>query len=300
MQDVRTDIGSPGEGAIYTFPDSSLIKKFTTDSNGKFSISLDSIIPGDSVYLQARLNSGNPSDNFVRTKVLPNRDQTVVARAYPYNSTLSNNGISRDEIRAHVQELNPGFDKWNLENLLGVEIVDVDPLGRGSFTPEEQNTIEQTFRENITCYTGGKLNDIYIQKDNAQTQRHYTTNQNGISLENNWIYFFPDTTITKSGTNFTIDGSGVIINSIIHRRKNVSNPSYTDAHEAGHVFIAPSGHATTLPGTVTIMRGDVQSPLNSPGPTDCEAAYIINEDTFAPREPYHETLGTDFFGSYYP
>ncbi len=299
LQDLRNHQGSQGTGAVYSFPDSSLLGKFTTDNNGNFSFHLDSLLHRDSVYLQARQNVGTPDSNFVRTIVLPNRDTTgLIVRAYPYNSVLSDNEISRSEIRAHLQELNSGFEKWNLDSLRGAEIIDVDPLNRGSFTPEVQDTIEKTFKANLSCYTGGRLNDLYIQKDNPLTpEKHYTVGQNGIVSEKNWIFIARDTIMPYGGLANSFDnGDGFVEKTFI--RLNQPVPVLI-SHEEGHSFIAPfGGHAYTLPSPKTIMRAENPYFSSAPGPADCEAGTIIYEDTFRPRESYDRTLGMNFFSQY--
>ncbi|MDP3991965.1 MAG: PKD domain-containing protein [Nanoarchaeota archaeon] len=277
-----TGIGTPGEGAVYTFsPDTSNISflgNFTADANGKFSFRSNAPVQGDSVYLQARQNSGTPDSNFVRTIVLPNRDTTgLLVRANLYNPTL---GISRDSLRAHLQEINGGFDKWNLDSLRGVEIVADNP-GKGNFTLAEQDSIESTFRQNLSCYTGGRLNNIIFQRDPSFVDRG-----------RNWIYIFPDNTINAGGiTGPSIDENGVIYNALT-RMKYVSQ--LVTSHEQGHVFIAPHNHASTLQSPKTIM-GDSLYVSVEPGPADCEAGRIIYEDTFKPRESYERTLGLRFW-----
>lgn len=298
LQDLRTDSATVGEGAIYTFSQDtlniSLLRPFTTDPNGNFSFRLDSPLQGDSIYLQARSTAGNfPDSNFVRTIVLPNRDKTsLIVRAYPYIFVPSDS-ISRDGIRAHIQELNPGFDKWDLNSLRGVEIIDVNP-GKGSFTPEEQDTIEQTFRANLACYTGGRLDSLHVQKDNPSTpdlSKHYLTG------ERNWIFIFPDATLINAGG---VTGSNIDENGVIYRSSTDMKymSQLVTSHEQGHAFIAPFRHASTLQSPTTIMRELGPYLSVNPGPADCEAGRIIYEDTFRPRESYDRTLGKDFFRQY--
>ena len=68
-----------------------------------------------------------------------------------------------------------------------------------------------------------------------------------------------------------------------------------DAHVG---YVAPIGHASTLPSPQTIMRAEGPYLEVSPGPADCEAGRIIYEPTFAPRESYDRTLGLNFFRQY--
>jgi len=288
LQDTRTDSGELGKIRIYNASDTTFLRETLTDTQGNFDFQLDQ--PLDVILLQARLETGNPNDNYIRTIVLPGRDTIgLIIRAYPYTNVLANAGISRSDFVSHLGELNPNFFKWDLDSLRGVEILDVDPLGRGSFTSAEQDATEQTFKANLTCYTGGLLNgnDLYIQKDNSSipdSQRHY------INEERNWIYVFPNNSVDRGFTR-TKDENGTIYLVSIELESTTSE--FVKAHEIGHAFIAPNdNHAITLPGTVTIMRS---SSLTTPGPADCEAAYIVNETTYLPRSSIDDLLGLSFF-----
>lgn len=289
LQDTRTDSGEFGIIRVYNPLDTTLMKEVLTDTEGNFDFQLDQSL--DSILLQARLETGIPDNNYVRTITLPAAMDTMglMVRAYPYNNVLADAGISREDFRKHLEQLNPGFFKWNLDSLQGVEILDVDPLGRGSFTSVEQDAIEQTFRANLACYTGGRLNgnDLYIQKDNSSTPdslRHY------INEERNWIYVFPNNSV-DGGSAGTKDGNGTIY--LVSIELELTTSEFVKAHEDGHAFIAPNNHhATTLPGSVTIMRS---SSLKRPGPADCEVAYIINETTYPPLENIDNMLGLNFF-----
>ena len=126
--------------------------------------------------------------------------------------------------------------------------------------------------------------------------KHYINSQNGLSLEKNWIFIFPDTTLSISGeTSSLVNLGNHIYNTLTKRNPNLDTTNYTDAIENGHIFIAPTGEATTLPGTVTVMRS---SQLREGGIADCEAGKIIYESTFKPGESYDRTLGMQFFPSY--
>jgi hypothetical protein len=209
---------------------------------------------------------------------------------------LYNAGISKETFRNFMNEINGTFRKWNLDNFKGSEIMYIDPLGRGSLTPEEQSEIETILKSNIGCLTGNfiKSDELYVQKDNENTpdsEKHYTTyeNENGLNLrlEENWIFVTRDTTMNMGGFSSTsIDSEKRVKNSIISI-KYVYKPVI--AHERSHSLIG-GGHSISIKKPLSNLEYSTTLP-NEPGIADCEAGYVLYDKTHNPGEAYEKVLG---------
>ncbi|HKZ34038.1 MAG TPA: hypothetical protein VJ142_02270 [Candidatus Nanoarchaeia archaeon] len=303
LQDARTNTlelktSESGIIHVYNAADNTFLKEYLTDPQGNFDFKLDQ--PGISeIFLQARIVAEIPigiNDGFVRTIKLPGRDtKDILVRVYPYNEVLSAAEINRANFRKHLEEINPLLLKSKVES---IEIIDVDPLGRGSFTPEFMELIKNKILDpnDIGCYVdpvergGIPLN---VQIDNPDSIKHYHIEGNEIIPDKGWGIFVRDTTIQGANAR--------TFNEYMFRIATRPETEAVAAHEFGHAFIAPHNHALTLfAGTQTIMRADAAG-RSTPGPGDCEAAKIIYEATYELQgeegiriEPYDNILGLDF------
>ena len=277
IENNRTDLGESSQMNVYNgivSPETFLGQIITSD--GDFGFQLTEEIQGP-IILRTQLGQ----DSYVRTISIPAADTSgLIMRSHPKDQPY--------DLRLHMEEINSGFFKWNLYAIKGVSIVD-GPEGKGSFTSAEKDFVEAIFRENLGCYTGNHstIQNLRIEKDDNDPSDYAGKGQD------NWIFITRDTTMTLGGLASTkYDDNGNIYKSVISLRD--SPTSYATSHEQGHSFVAPISHAQTLPGTVTIMRGDVQSQLNSPGPADCEARTVLYEDTYTAGSSYDDVLGTEF------
>jgi hypothetical protein len=280
IENNRTDLGESSQMNVYngSVSQENFLGHINA-SDGTFDFQLNEEVEGP-LILRTQLNQ----NSYVRTISIPTTDTLgLIIRSHPKDQPY--------DLRLHMEEMNSGFFKWNLENLEGVEIFDNDPLGRGSFTREEQDFVETNFRANLECYTGNHptVSNLYIQKDNADSKRH--------DLEDNgrdWIFITRDTTLALefSGVaNTLIEGEGIIYKSVIKIRNSPNLPTmYVTSHEKGHAWIAPSGHSQTLSSPLTNMELSSSLP-DQPGPADCEAGTVLYDDTYTAESSYDNILG---------
>ena len=301
LQDARTNTElkayESGIIHVYNAADNTLLKEYLTDSQGNFDFKLDQ--PGISeILLQARIDTETSiglADGFVRTIKIPGRDTTnILVRAYPYNEILAYAGINRADFRKHLEEINPHLLKSKVDS---IEIIDVDPLGRGSFTPEFMDLVKNKILDpnDIGCYVDPveKGRPLYVQVDDPNSIKHYHIEGNEIIPDQGWGIFVRDTTLQGAYTK--------TFNEYMFRIATRPATETVAAHEFGHAFIAPWNHALTLlAGTQTIMR-DGEAGRSTPGPADCEAGKVIYEQTYELQgeegiriEPYDNTLGLGF------
>jgi len=281
IQNNRTDFGESSQMNVY---DGSVTQEnflgHISTSDGTFDFQLNDEVEGP-LILRTRLDQ----NSYVMTISIPVADISgLVTRSHPKDQPY--------DLRLHMEEMNPGFFKWDLITLNGVEIIDNDPLGRGSLTSAEQSSTETTFRANMECYTGNHpaVRDFYIQKDTVGSERHYSLTGNGLELERDWIFITRDTAMTFGGfTNNLVGGEGDIYNSVI--KLNQITPRIVSA-EQGHTFItANNRHAQTLQSPTTIMRAEGPYLSSSPGLADCEAGTVLYEDTYTAGSSYDNILG---------
>lgn len=305
LQDARTNTlglktNETGIIQVYNAADNTLLKEYLTDSQGNFDFELEQEV--SEMFLQARIDLEIPliglTDGFVRTlRITPGADTTnILVRAYPYNEILSSAGVNKIDFKKHLEELNPYLFKSVAKN---IEIIDVNPLGNGSFTPEFMNLVKNKILNpnDIGCYVdplemGKPLN---VQLDDSNSIKHYSLEGTEIIPEQGWGIFVKDETLQGANTR-----------TFSQYKFRISTRPETEAvaaHEFGHGFIAPWNHALTLlAGTQTIMRDNSELGRSTPGPADCEAAKVIYEKTYEVQrggdiitiEPYSNTLGLGF------
>jgi hypothetical protein len=309
LQDARTNtlaLNSNESGIIqvYNAADNALLKAYLTDSQGNFDFTLEQEV--SEIFVQARIDSEIPLvglvDGFVRTIKIPASDTTnLLIRAYPYNEVLSSAGINKANFRRHLEEINPYRFKSKVDS---IEIIDVDPLGRGSFTPEFMDLVKNKISDpnDIGCYVdpAERGRPLYVQIDDLNSIKHYHIEGDEIIPDRGWGIFVRDTTFQGAHAR--------TFNEYMFKISTRPCTETVTAHEFGHVFIAPWHHALTLDPRIpqTIMTGDNDPrglPVGlRPGPADCEAAKVIYEPTYeVPNtndffliEPYYNILGLGF------
>lgn len=306
LEDNITNAGVLGKINLYegSISQDNFLGQVKTGANGNFDFEINGSIEGQ--IIAETIQDGDINKNYTRTINLP-EESTLDLIIRPHK--LSIEGITKETFRNFMKEINPGFEKWDLDKLKGVEIIDIDPLGRGNFTSEQQNEIETIYKSNIGCYTGNliKGNEILIQKDNANTpdsERHYKTyeNENGTNLEidKDWIYWTRDTKMNLAGwTGTNSDEKGIINNSMTKIR---TFHEAIIAHEQGRNFIAPSGSARSIQKPLTIMEQSVHADYPNPGLADCEAGYVLYDETYydypyegySSYKYYDDILGMEF------
>ena len=311
LQNSETDTAATGEVRAYKEQSDGtykLLDSSTTDSNGNFSLQFDGSV--SDFELQARLMDGTTKKSYVRTVSLPGKDKSeLVVRAVPYTglvascSTPMASCISYDDFKTFFKEINAGsvyvgtpptgywyFDhaiqKWNLDNLQGIEILLNNPSGstHGSFTTQQQDYIKTRIiaDDDIELMFNGMDLEPKVQIDTATTtasEMHYTleSNFNGnnitaVSADTGWIVVVPMDNLQASGeaepainNQGYITSGGVAINTSTQADGVLFQSSNrTISHEFGHVTYAPggtesAGHTYTLYTDQSLMSSKTRS-----------------------------------------
>ena len=323
LQNSETDTAATGEVRAYEEQSDgtyNLLDSSTTDSNGNFSLQFDGSV--SDFELQARLMDGTTKKSYVRTVSLPGEDKSeLVVRAVPYTglsascTTPMASCITYDDFKTFVKEINSGavqsqtppftsttgtIQKWNLDDLDGIEILLDNPLGsgHGSFTSAQQNYIESvinTYNNSLFCGES-----VSIQKDNSSSVKHYTFSSSGnnfdfddVTPDAGWIVIVPAHSLAIPDgfapglANISINNQGYITRAKIglDSDANIYNSNNaTIPHELWHVTIAPGGtesdgHSNTLYTDQSMMselwRGLNSVELTEPGDVDENLANII-------------------------
>ena len=237
LQNSETDTAATGEVRAYkeqSHGTYKLLDSSTTDSNGNFSLQFDGSVPD--FELQARLMDGTTKKSYVRTVSLPGEDEpALIVKAVPYTglvescSTPMASCISYDDFKTFVKEINGGAvyvgtpptgewvpggpQKWNLNNLQGIEILLNNPSGstHGSFTTQQQDYIKTRIiaDDDIELMFNGIDLESKVQIDTSTTtasEMHYTleSNFNGnnitaVSADTGWIVVVPMDNLQANG-----------------------------------------------------------------------------------------------------
>ena len=312
IQNVETLATQAGEVRLYDSSGNRLGEKNTIDGN--FTIQASS--PVSQIKLQAMLSGGS----YVRTITFDGTkdiDLTNKIRVVPYPNFDTNNDGSINltdyqNFKEFMREINIsqtldeygkelGLSKWNLDNLLGIEVLNYNPNDSNStFTDFQQQAVINRLSNpsDIPLFINNKKNlGLIIQqdfKDNQNSNKHYDSSGNPYP---GWIIVVPDNSIPDAGEtrNWYLNNliSGIINGSRIRIRPE--HAIYNDpvlTHEFGHAFIAPDGEATQLPSSLTIMHIDFN--IFTPGVADEKAGKIVYEDTYLPREKLDDILGLNW------
>ena len=204
-----------------------------------------------------------------------------------------------------------GLKKWNLDNLLGIEILNYNPLTKNPadvFTTDRQNAIADKLSDpnNIPLFINNKKDlssTTFLQIDSTKEYQNSNPHYDNSGNPNlGWIIVVPNSTLTGyvNGKETAIAGktddylNDDRINGIIKRSKIEIRPEHAGdskiSHEFGHAFIAPNGEASIL-SNYTIMNPSGTIPL--PADADIKAGKIIYEDSYLPREKLDDILGLD-------
>ena len=333
-EDYPNYSAKPGEVKIYNYDDVATYDSlnnfigynFTSKtplidqdvSSGNFSqIQLPKVV--SKAVLRAKLNP----DSYIRTITLDgtkdytsqnNNSLTDKIRVVPYPTLYS-----KENFKEFMREINIsqtpdeygkefGLRRWNLDNLVGIEILKYNPWTNNSndvFTDPQQQAIADKIKNSsdIPLFINSKKNlGSIIQpdtKDNQDSNNHYDSSGNPNS---GWIIVVPENNLTDMYNN-TIAGktsdysTDYLRDGIIKRSKIEIRPEHAGdakmSHEFGHAFIAPNGEASNpLFSKYTIMDPNGTIPL--PADADIKAGKIIYEDTYLPREKLDDILGLNW------
>ena len=315
IQDNETQITQAGKVKIYNYDDVATYDSlnnftgynFTSKtplidqdvSSGNFSqIQLSKVV--SKAVLRAKLNP----DSYIRTITLDgtkdytsqnNNSLTDKIRVVPYPTLYS-----KEDFKEFMMSINytyGGISKWNLDNLVGIEILKYNPLTGDSFTTLQQQAIisKLSASYDIPLFINSKKNlgSIIRQdtKDNQDSNKHYDLSGNP---EIGWIIVVPNNSILYAGQSKLWNLEDNAITGVMNKAKVEIKPEHAVdndpvlTHEFGHVFIAPNGEATLSPN-LTIMN--INWVIFTPGVADIKAGKIIYEDTYLPREKLDDILG---------
>ena len=115
-----------------------------------------------------------------------------------------------------------------------------------------------------------------------------------MELDNNWIFVMKDTLRNKGGITIIFSDNEEIYKTKTRINAELNYPNYQHliGHEQGHSFTSPS-HPESLPAPLTIMRLGSHS-VKNPGLADCEAGYLLYDETYKPGEPLENILKETF------
>ena len=319
LQDNETDTEKQGTIKIY---DSlkKFIGKTQTESDGHFAYHSNSKKVSDlsgGVIIQARSGTDSNWTSYVRTanaSVNSASEPDVIVnpiRVVAYNDlSVWSPSVTPEQFKTFMNQINTsyaGVRGFELSQLEGIEIIDIDPLGSGSnFSPIQQDTLANKIQDinDIRIYVEGR--NLNVQKDSGSLYtKHYSTTSvpDQITPDPGWIIVAPKN-IGGGQTSFFWDfDSGKI------KRARIDLGVVNDVvptHEFGHAFIAANpdydGHCNIPPfyyaspsgaNTLTIMTPD-NLKLPPPGVADQKAAHIVYENTYQPREKLDDILGISF------
>ena len=346
LQNSETDTAATGEVRAYKEQSDGtyrLLDSTTTDSNGNFSLQFDGSV--SDFELQARLMDGTTKESYVRTVSLPGEDEpALIVRAVPYTglvascSTPMASCISYDDFKTFFKEINTGsvyvgtpptgewvsgrIQKWNLNNLQGIEILLNNPSGsmHGSFTTQQQDYIKTRIiaDDDIELMFNGMDLESKVQIDTATTtasEMHYTleSNFNGnnitaVSADTGWIVVVPMDNLQAGGeaepainNQGYITSGGVGINTSTQADGVLfQSGSKTISHEFGHVTYAPdgtdgAGHTYKLYTDQSLMSNRTRSnstAIPKPGFADKKLLKVLN--TFPAGTPHDDLFRTEY------
>ena len=296
-------------------------------SSGNFSqIQLPKVV--SKAVLRAKLNP----DSYIRTITLDgtkdytsqnNNSLTDKIRVVPYGYW---NGTSFDltnfdakSFKEFMKEINfddpslsdHGLKKWNLDNLLGIEILKSNPNDPSStFTDSQQQAIVDKIKNSldIPLFINNKKDlGLIIQQDLTKSDQysnnHYDSSGDPkrgyiIVVPNSTLMGLVDNTETAIAGKTSYYPADYLTDGIIKRNKieirpgDATDNNRTVSHEFGHAFIAPNGEATIL-SDYTIMY-PYNGRIVKPADADIKAGKIIYEDTYLPREKLDDILGLNW------
>ena len=303
LQDNETDTGKQGTIKIYDSLKNS-IGETTTDSSGHFVFHSDSKKATDlsQIIIQARSGTYPSWTSYVKTlNASVNSASEPDVTVNPIRVVAYPNFCSNADFKTFMNQINAsytGVRGFDLSQLEGIEIIDVDPLGSGSnFSSTQQDILADKIQDinDIRIYVEGR--NLNVQKDSGSLYtKHYSTTSvpDQITPDPGWIIVAPKN-IGGGQTSFFWDFDlGKIKRARIDL--GVVNDT-TPTHEFGHAFIAANpdynGHSSILLNPLTIMTVD-NLKLPPPGVADVKAAHIIYEDTYKTGEGLDDILGTTF------
>ena len=345
LQDSETDTAATGEVRAYEEQSDGtykLLDSSTTDSNGNFSLQFDGSV--SDFELQARLMNGTTKESYVRTVSLPGEDEpALIVKAVPYTglvascSTPMASCISYDDFVTFVKEINQkaiyvgtfptgeyvgGIQKWNLNNLQGIEILLNNPSGsmHGSFTTQQQDYIKSRIiaDDDIELMFNGMDLGSKVQIDTSTTtasEMHYTleSNFNGnnitaVSADTGWIVVVPMDNLQAGGeANPTVNNQGYITSGALSINTSTQadgvlfqSSSVAISHEFGHVTYSPGGtesggHTYKLYSDQSLMSSKTRSnstAIPKPGFADKKLLKVLN--TFSAGTPHDDLFRTEY------
>ena len=282
--------------------------------NGNFNFRV-SDQPVDKFILQGAItNTSGNLESYVRTYTIKDDSGNIIKeldgtkdynnlliRVVPYPDSSKGEDFSEEDFRKHMEEVNfasssIGCERWNLEELQGIEIIEENPFNGVTFSNEEILLIKNKIQDinDIRIYIEGR--ELYIDEF---SEKHYKEDfiNKIITPDQGWIVVVPvlqditheyenDTEIPYDGLTFLYDHH---LTGYIRKAKILlwEKTNTVISHEFGHALAFPY-EAYTLKGDKTIMYW---SPiLPSPSPADKKAAYIIYEGTYNPGEKLDDIL----------
>jgi len=325
LQDNETDSNQVGVIAFYNIDKNPLPIDIIYEGNGidgqehklqtnsnldnvNFSIQLNARVDNlDEILLQARIGTPGNYTSYVRTvRLNEKKDYFNISPVYPirvvpYPDSSKGEDFSEEDFRKHMEEVNfasssIGCERWNLEELQGIEIIEENPFNGVTFSNEEILLIKNKIQDinDIRIYIEGR--ELYIDEF---SEKHYKEDfiNKIITPDQGWIVVVPvlqditheyenDTEIPYDGLTFLYDHH---LTGYIRKAKILlwEKTNTVISHEFGHALAFPY-EAYTLKGDKTIMYW---SPiLPSPSPADKKAAYIIYEGTYNPGEKLDDIL----------
>jgi hypothetical protein len=308
LQDNETHTNQAGILKIFDSSNDNVGEVSTSDGN--FLIKPTELASGSKVKLQAKLN-----DSYVRTmefNVDNTKDISVLVRAVPkVNFDINDSGVvdatDNQNFIDFIKQINTSFSyedgtwfskikKWNLDNLLSIEICRTNSDNGTFFSQTAINNLITylTEEDNIKKFIAGKkdLSSIVQVLDNSSLSH---------KAQSGYITVLPNDGIgTKGGTGlhegFYQDStnSRIITSSIIHLIP--TELLLASNHEFGHSFIAQvlwdeSEHI--ISPTKTIMYSGTARPLK-PGLADEKAGKLLYEETYSAGEKLENILGINF------
>ena len=329
LENSETDTGSAGEIRAYRKnADNSytLLGTTTAASNGRFSMTFNHRGNFD---LQARLKDGADDKSYIRTLSLSSGRTGLTIRAVPYTDLAETNTVSFSdgvvsipEFKTFMRDVNKvtilsgggirrdTFDRWNLDDLNGIEILRENPTSNtGTFSTTQQNYIESVIKasdDGKILFNGRTIN---VQKDSSlsdqNTNKKYTVSGSVVRPNRGWIVIVPEYGVSYDGAATTWDiGNDGFVDFAWIGLKSPGNfyqsSGDTITHELAHVTLYPGGDVTmghtsriSFNKSITAGHGNTGDTVcTKPCSMDKKAAKLIYEPTFPVGTSYGEILGT--------
>ena len=236
-------------------------------------------------------------------------------RAVPYTGLTETNVVDIDDGNVTIPEFKTfmrqasgtPLQKWNLDNLNGIEILKENPTSdTGSFTSDQQDYIEDVINASDNggiLFNGRTVNVVkHASRTNQDRDKKYTVTGSTITPERGWIVIVPEHNPGYHGraSAWDIGSDGYADSGRIELNSDDSDIyngiRRTIAHELAHVTLYDTaGHTRAIRNNKSVIsKISTGSFCTKPCSMDKKAAKLIYEDTFEAGTPLGEILGTSW------